>query len=81
MVFEGDFVAVNIAQTGAKVGEDALVFPFPAVGDKAPVVSGGDVAVALKPSKGAQALLTFLASADAARSRPARAVSSPRTSR
>ncbi|MGW6822330.1 ABC transporter substrate-binding protein [Streptomyces sp. NPDC055005] len=66
MVFEGDFVAVNIAQTGAMVGEDALVFPFPAVGDKAPVVSGGDVAVALKPSKGAQALLTFLASADAA---------------
>ncbi len=30
------------------------------------MVSGGDVAVALKPSKGAQALLTFLASADAA---------------
>lgn len=67
MVFEGDFVGVNIAQTEAKVGEDALVFPFPAVGAKAPVVSGGDVAVALKPSKGAQALLTFLASADAAR--------------
>ncbi|MCX5271677.1 ABC transporter substrate-binding protein [Streptomyces virginiae] len=66
MVFEGDFVAVNIAQTEAKVGEDALVFPFPAVGAKAPVVSGGDVAVALKPSKGAQALLTFLASPDAA---------------
>ncbi|MER5934517.1 ABC transporter substrate-binding protein [Streptomyces sp. NPDC002054] len=66
MVFEGDFVAVNIAQTDAKIGEDALVFPFPAVGAKAPVVSGGDVAVALKPSKGAQALLTFLASADAA---------------
>ncbi|MFE9843614.1 ABC transporter substrate-binding protein [Streptomyces goshikiensis] len=66
MVFEGDFVGVNIAQTQAKVGEDALVFPFPAVGAKAPVVSGGDVAVALKPSKGAQALLTFLASPDAA---------------
>ncbi|MFD9458151.1 ABC transporter substrate-binding protein [Streptomyces sp. NPDC059985] len=66
MVFEGDFVAVNIAQTEAKVGEDALVFPFPAVGAKPPVVSGGDVAVALKPSKGAQALLTFLASPDAA---------------
>ncbi|MFG2997173.1 ABC transporter substrate-binding protein [Streptomyces sp. NPDC048340] len=66
MVFEGDFVAVNIGQTEAKVGKDALVFPFPAVGAKAPVVSGGDVAVALKPSKGAQALLTFLASADAA---------------
>ncbi|MFB0632211.1 ABC transporter substrate-binding protein [Streptomyces sp. AB3(2024)] len=66
MVFEGDFVAVNIAQTGEKVGEGAKVFPFPAVGAKAPVVSGGDVAVALKPSKGAQALLTFLASPDAA---------------
>ncbi|MFD0271139.1 ABC transporter substrate-binding protein [Streptomyces sp. NPDC127106] len=66
MVFEGDFVAVNIAQTDAKIGEDALVFPFPAVGAKPPVVSGGDVAVALKPSKGAQALLTFLASPDAA---------------
>ncbi|MFJ3924976.1 ABC transporter substrate-binding protein [Streptomyces sp. NPDC090022] len=66
MVFEGDFVAVNIAQTGAKIGKDALVFPFPAVGAKAPLVSGGDVAVALKPSKGAQALLTFLASPDAA---------------
>ncbi|MGW0362376.1 ABC transporter substrate-binding protein [Streptomyces sp. NPDC002990] len=66
MVFEGDFVAVNIAQTETKVGEEALVFPFPAVGAKPPVVSGGDVAVALKPTKGAQALLTFLASADAA---------------
>ncbi|MEU5805853.1 ABC transporter substrate-binding protein [Streptomyces sp. NPDC047718] len=66
MVFEGDFVGVNIAQTEAKIGEDALVFPFPAVGAKPPVVSGGDVAVALKPSKGAQALLTFLASPDAA---------------
>ncbi|MFE9564508.1 ABC transporter substrate-binding protein [Streptomyces sp. NPDC006487] len=67
MVFEGDFVAVNIAQTDAKVGTDAKVFPFPAVGAKSPVVSGGDVAVALKDSKGAQALLTFLASVDSAR--------------
>ncbi|MFJ5549688.1 ABC transporter substrate-binding protein [Streptomyces sp. NPDC093225] len=66
MVFEGDFVAVNIAQTQAKIGTDAKVFPFPAVGKDAPVVSGGDMAVALKPSEGAQALLTFLASPDAA---------------
>jgi alpha-glucoside transport system substrate-binding protein len=67
MVFEGDFVAGNIAaDTKAKIGKDAKVFPFPAVGDKAPVVSGGDVAVALKDSKGAQALLTYLASTDAA---------------
>ena len=69
MVFEGDFSAVNIAETGAKIGTDAKVFPFPAVGDgaSAPVVTGGDAAVALKDSKGAQALLTFLASPDAAK--------------
>ncbi|WP_156722438.1 ABC transporter substrate-binding protein [Streptomyces apocyni] len=66
MVFEGDFVAVNIGQTDAEIGTDAKVFPFPAVGDDAPVVTGGDAAVALKDSQGAQALLTFLASTDAA---------------
>ncbi|WP_078513301.1 ABC transporter substrate-binding protein [Streptomyces purpureus] len=67
MVFEGDFAAINIAQTPAKIGTDAKVFPFPAVGASAPVVTGGDAAVALKDTKGAQALLTFLASADAAK--------------
>lgn len=67
MVFEGDFVTANInADTKAKVGTDAKVFPFPAVGSDSPVVSGGDVAVALKDGQGAQALLTFLASTDAA---------------
>ncbi|MBE8469373.1 ABC transporter substrate-binding protein [Streptomyces justiciae] len=67
MVFEGDFVTANInADTKAKVGTDAKVFPFPAVGAESPVVSGGDVAVALKDNKGAQALLTFLASTDGA---------------
>jgi len=67
MVFEGDFVGVNIAETKAKIGTDAKVFPFPAVGGgHAPVVSGGDAAVVLKDSKAAQALLTFLASPDAA---------------
>ncbi|WKX70661.1 ABC transporter substrate-binding protein [Streptomyces sp. XD-27] len=66
MVFEGDFVAGNIADAGADLGTQAKVFPFPAVGDKAPVVTGGDVAVALKDSRAAQALLTFLASPDAA---------------
>ncbi len=66
MVFEGDFVGVNIADTEAKVGTDAKVFPFPAVGDEPPVVSGGDAAVLLKESKAGQALLTFLASPDAA---------------
>ncbi|MER6237121.1 extracellular solute-binding protein [Streptomyces clavifer] len=67
MVFEGDFVSVNIAQTEAKIGTDAKVFPFPAVGADSPVVTGGDAAVALKDSKGAQALLTWLASVDAAK--------------
>ncbi|MFB7334716.1 ABC transporter substrate-binding protein [Streptomyces adustus] len=66
MVFEGDFVQVNIGETKAKVGTDAKVFPFPKVGATAPVVSGGDAAVVLKDSKGAQALATFLASPDAA---------------
>ncbi len=69
MVFEGDFVAVNVtADTDAEIGTDAKLFPFPAVGGgDAPVVTGGDAAVVLKDTKGAQALLTFLASPDAAR--------------
>ncbi|MEU8703925.1 extracellular solute-binding protein [Streptomyces sp. NPDC048565] len=67
MVFEGDFVSINIAQTKAKIGTDAKVFPFPAVGADSPVVTGGDAAVALKDSKGAQALLTWLASEDSAK--------------
>lgn len=66
MVFEADFVSINIGQTDAKVGTDAKVFPFPAVGGESPAVVGGDAAVALKDSKGAQALLTYLASPDAA---------------
>ncbi|MGW0781069.1 ABC transporter substrate-binding protein [Streptomyces sp. NPDC002913] len=67
MVFEGDFVSINIAQTKAKIGTDAKVFPFPAVGAESPVVTGGDAAVALKDGEGAQALLTWLASTDAAK--------------
>ncbi|MFM9367026.1 ABC transporter substrate-binding protein [Streptomyces sp. Da 82-17] len=66
MVFEGDMVSLAIAETDAKVGTDAKVFPFPAVGGESPAVVGGDAAVALKDSKGAQALLTYLASPDAA---------------
>ncbi|WP_055591104.1 ABC transporter substrate-binding protein [Streptacidiphilus griseoplanus] len=68
MVYEGDFVAVNIAsETKAKVGQDAKFFPFPAVdGGKPPVVSGGDVATVMKDSPAAQALLQYLASPEAA---------------
>ncbi|WP_181765420.1 ABC transporter substrate-binding protein [Streptomyces albidus (ex Kaewkla and Franco 2021)] len=66
-VFEGDFVGINVANdTKAKIGKDAKVYPFPSVDGEAPVVTGGDAAVALKESKGAQALLTFLASPEAA---------------
>lgn len=64
-----DFVGTNILKdTKAKIGTDAKFFGFPAVAPgKAPVVSGGDVAVAMKDSPGAMALLNFLASPDAAK--------------
>src|SRR5690606_39959035 len=65
MVYEGDFVQVNIAETDAEIGTDANVFPFPSVGDTPPVVSGADAAVILKDSEAPQALATFLASPDA----------------
>ncbi|MFC7716461.1 ABC transporter substrate-binding protein [Nonomuraea recticatena] len=50
MVIEADFVAASATQSGAKIGESAKIFPFPKVGDTAPVVLGGDIAVALKDS-------------------------------
>ncbi|NUW36652.1 carbohydrate ABC transporter substrate-binding protein [Nonomuraea sp. SMC257] len=62
MVIEADFVATSVAQAKGKVGEDAKAIPFPKAGDTAPVVLGGDVAVAMKDSPGAMALLEFLAS-------------------
>ncbi|WP_283137239.1 ABC transporter substrate-binding protein [Rhizohabitans arisaemae] len=64
MVIEADFVAASAVQSGAKVGEDAKIFPFPKVGAIDPVVLGGDIAVALKDSKGGMALLEYLASAE-----------------
>ncbi|MEO3809637.1 ABC transporter substrate-binding protein [Sphaerisporangium sp. B11E5] len=64
MVIEADFVAASVGQSGAKVGEDAKVMPFPKAGDTEPVVLGGDVAVALKDTPGAMALLEYLASAE-----------------
>jgi alpha-glucoside transport system substrate-binding protein len=74
MVFEADFVgAVINDSTDAVVGENAQVFPFPAVGEgDPPVVTAGDAAVMISPdgepaSEAQQALMTFLASPDAAR--------------
>ncbi|WP_327321771.1 ABC transporter substrate-binding protein [Streptomyces sp. NBC_01210] len=71
MVYEGDFVGGMAKDNfGRKLGEDAKFFPFPGVDSgKAPVVSGGDAAVVLKDGKnqkGAQRLLEFLATPEAA---------------
>lgn len=69
MVVGADFIGTNIIKdTDSEIGTDAKFFAFPAVGTgKAPVVTGGDVAVAMKDSPGAMALLNFLASPDAAK--------------
>jgi ABC-type glycerol-3-phosphate transport system substrate-binding protein len=64
MTIEGDFVAAAITgDTNAKVGTDAKVFPFPAVGGgEPPIVTGGDVAVMFNDSPAAAAFLKFMAS-------------------
>lgn len=64
MVIEADFVAASATESGATIGEEAKIFPFPAAGDTQPVVLGGDIAVVMKDGEGAQALLEFLASVE-----------------
>ncbi len=68
MVFEGDFVGgVITSSTKAKPVKDFNVFTFPSVGGSAPsVVGGGDVAVMFKDSPAARALITYLATPQAA---------------
>lgn len=66
MVFEGDFVAATAEEVGREVGTDALAFPFPAMGDEAPVVSAGDFAVPMTDRPETQELVEFLASPEAA---------------
>jgi alpha-glucoside transport system substrate-binding protein len=67
-VFEGDFVAGNIAADGnSVVGENALFYDFPAINGSEPsVVGGGDVAVAFSDDPAVDALMQFLASPEAA---------------
>lgn len=66
-VYEGDFLAANISDAGAKVGTDALYFPWPSMNGSAPaVIGGGDVAVGFNDKEGTATLLKFLASPDAA---------------
>ncbi len=68
MVFEGDFVAGVISgETGARLGVNADVFPFPAVGSSGlMVVGGGDAAVLMRRSAAGAALIRYLASPQAA---------------
>jgi len=66
MVIEADFVGAALADTKAKAGTDVKTFPFPKVGATAPVVLGGDIAVAMKQSKGATEFIKYLATPEAA---------------
>ncbi|HEY0119303.1 MAG TPA: extracellular solute-binding protein [Cellulomonas sp.] len=67
-VYEGDFVATNIADDGhSTVGKNALFYPFPLVNGAQPaVVGGGDCAVAFNTNPATQALMTYLASPESA---------------
>jgi alpha-glucoside transport system substrate-binding protein len=67
-VFEGDFVAGNIAADGnSKVGENAKFYDFPSIdGSEPSVVGGGDVAIQFDEDEATEALMKFLASPDSA---------------
>jgi len=65
-VIEGDFVP-GAVETGLEPETDYNVFPFPAINDSpASVVGGGDTVVMFKDSPAAQALVTYLTTAEAA---------------
>jgi alpha-glucoside transport system substrate-binding protein len=68
MLYEGDFVAGEIQKSGKlQVGSQARFFPFPSVNGSPPsVVTGGDIALMYKDSTASKALMTYLASAQAA---------------
>jgi alpha-glucoside transport system substrate-binding protein len=67
-VMEGDFVGGVITDsTNAQAGDDFDVFPFPAIGDSGVVtMGGGDTVVMFQDSEAAQALIRYLATAEAA---------------
>lgn len=67
-VYEGDFVAGNIAADGnSTVGENALFFDFPSINGSAPaVVGGGDVAIQFTDDEATNALMAYLASPESA---------------
>ena len=68
MLAEADFVAVEINKLAiAAVGHEARFFEWPAVDDSpSSVVTAGDLAVVLRDTPGAKALIAFLASPEAA---------------
>jgi len=67
MVFEADFVGTTIKGIGGQQpGTDYNFFPFPSIGGGGGKVSaGGDVAVMLKDTPQARALMQYLAGPDA----------------
>jgi ABC-type Fe3+ transport system substrate-binding protein len=67
-VYEGDFVAgVISAETQAQPQTDFNVYDFPSIAGSSPsVVGGGDVVVMFKDSPAAQALISYLATPEAA---------------
>ena len=66
MVMEGDFVA-GASTTKAKAVTDYNEFAFPSVGGSTPaVVGGGDTVVMFKDSPAARALVSYLATPEAA---------------
>jgi len=68
MVYEGDFVGGVIGtETDAVVGEDADFVDFPSIdGSPTSVVVSGDAAVLMRDSEAGQALINYLATAEAA---------------
>jgi alpha-glucoside transport system substrate-binding protein len=67
MVLEGDFVPGAASETTLKAGEGYDVFPFPTLGESAnTVVGGGDSIVMFKDTPASRALVTYLASPEAA---------------
>jgi ABC-type glycerol-3-phosphate transport system substrate-binding protein len=68
MVFEGDFVGSSITTVGPSLqaGTDFDFFPFPSINNSpTTVVGGGDVAVMLKDTPQARAMIRYLATPEA----------------
>lgn len=67
MVLEGDFVP-GVVKSTLKAGTGYNVFEFPSIDGSEPmVVGGGDTVAMFKDSPAAEALVTFLTTADAAK--------------